>query len=333
MDAITDTTTRYYYDDAQRVLLETDVDASETDVRYFVYGNYIDEVLVMRDVDSTNTVPDGDYFYGHDHLYSVVCLFGAAGNPAERYEYDAYGKVRVLDADFTDDADGLSDVGNPYTFTGRRLDSLDSGRLVLMYYRTRTYDPETGRFLQPDPLGIDQIGGTRNSFNAPKQYEDGMNVYEYVSSNSISFIDPFGLTSCGCTVKRAKADMVISGSFTINAGHEWISCGSDSIGFWPNRDWIIISPDPAEIGGVPAYEEWELEMDKGWFGEKSLKWGSGAGKKCCQASCGDITSCIMASPNPGWRSCSIINNCRRYAQKTISGCCLKKGRKTVNPTP
>lgn len=44
----TSTTTHYYYDD-QRVLLETDYDSgtqSETDVRYFVYGNYIDEVLV-----------------------------------------------------------------------------------------------------------------------------------------------------------------------------------------------------------------------------------------------------------------------------------------------
>lgn len=43
---IAETTTWYYYDD-QRVL-------RETDVRYFVYGNYIVEVLLMADVDNNN---------------------------------------------------------------------------------------------------------------------------------------------------------------------------------------------------------------------------------------------------------------------------------------
>jgi hypothetical protein len=55
------------------VLLETDYDSgtqAETDVRYFVYGNYIDEVLVMADVDSGNGITDGDYYYGHDLSYS-----------------------------------------------------------------------------------------------------------------------------------------------------------------------------------------------------------------------------------------------------------------------
>ncbi|MHC4906035.1 MAG: hypothetical protein ACYTEN_09470, partial [Planctomycetota bacterium] len=53
----TSTTTRYYAacpersrGNDQRVLLETDATAAETDARYFVYGNYIDEVLHMHDV-------------------------------------------------------------------------------------------------------------------------------------------------------------------------------------------------------------------------------------------------------------------------------------------
>ncbi len=74
----TSTATRYYYDD-QRVLLEMDATGTEYDLRYFVYGNYIDEVLVMTDVDSGNAVTDGDYFYAHDHLYSPAALFDAAG--------------------------------------------------------------------------------------------------------------------------------------------------------------------------------------------------------------------------------------------------------------
>lgn len=73
----------------QRVLLETDYDSgtqSETDMRYFVYGNYIDEVLVMADIDggAVNTITDGDYYYGHDHLYSVAALFDDTGAVVER---------------------------------------------------------------------------------------------------------------------------------------------------------------------------------------------------------------------------------------------------------
>ena len=46
MDAIEGTTTRYYYDD-QRVAVQTLVSGGvESDFRYYVFGNTIDEVLV-----------------------------------------------------------------------------------------------------------------------------------------------------------------------------------------------------------------------------------------------------------------------------------------------
>lgn len=53
------TTTRYYYD-GQKVLL--DANGSGTNQRYYVWGNYIDEVLMMRDC-----VGSADYYYGHDN--------------------------------------------------------------------------------------------------------------------------------------------------------------------------------------------------------------------------------------------------------------------------
>ncbi|MBD3350578.1 MAG: hypothetical protein GF364_03730 [Candidatus Lokiarchaeota archaeon] len=139
----------------------------------------------MADVDSTNGITDGDYYYGHDHLYSPVVLFDAAGDVAERVEYDAYGSVRI----FTDgDQDGVwfddpddpvyasSQIGNPYLFTGRRLDIMDSGSLKIYHYRARAYDPETGRFMQRDPMS----------------YIDGMNLYEYVKSQPLMYLDYTG---------------------------------------------------------------------------------------------------------------------------------------------
>ncbi|NLW84175.1 MAG: RHS repeat-associated core domain-containing protein [Phycisphaerae bacterium] len=170
VDAIAGTTRRYYYDD-QRVAVQTQVSGSvETDDRYFVFGNYIDETLLMH-------VDAADLYYAHDHLYSPVALFAANGTVAERYEYDAYGSIQILNSQFL--ILNSSQHGNPYAFTGRERDTLDAGRRTLMYYRARTYDPEIGRFMQRDPL----------------MYVDGMNVYEYVKSSPLKYIDPFGLSS------------------------------------------------------------------------------------------------------------------------------------------
>lgn len=41
----------------------------------------------------------------------------------------------------------------------------------------RYYDPETGRFISPDPSG----------------YQDGPNLYAYVGNNPLNYTDPWGL--------------------------------------------------------------------------------------------------------------------------------------------
>lgn len=163
------TASRYYYDD-QRVVLRTSVNSSgvESDSRSFVFGNYIDEVLIMKNGATT-------YYYAHDHLYSPAALFSSSGAVLERYEYDAYGERTMYTAAWV--VKTASIYGNFYAFTGRELDVLDNGNLNIMYYRARYYDPETGRFMQRDPLGD----------------IDGQNLYEYVSENPVSYSDPLGL--------------------------------------------------------------------------------------------------------------------------------------------
>jgi len=188
VDAITDTTTRYYYDD-QRVVLRTQISGGvELDVRYYVFGNYIDEVLVSV---IPAQAPNQDLYYAHDHLYSPAIMFMPNGTVAERCEYDAYGKVQVLSSDFL--VLSSSQHGNPYAFTGRELDTLDADSLRLMYYRARTYDLETGRFMQRDPHGINPAGGEINAFSFENQYVDGLNIYQYAVSNPLYGGDAFGL--------------------------------------------------------------------------------------------------------------------------------------------
>jgi len=162
---VTSTTTRYYYD-GQRAVVRTLVNTagSEGDTWSFVYGNYIDEVLLM--------IYPGDYycFYAHDHLYSPVTLTFET-SVIERYEFQT-----------------ISNIG----FTGRELDVLDNGSLKIMYYRARYYDLQTGRFTQRDPLGINPAGGIHNPFAVHNQHQEGLNLYEYVKSNSLRNIDPHG---------------------------------------------------------------------------------------------------------------------------------------------
>ncbi len=147
-------TKRYIYD-GEDILLEYD-GANVLQARY-THGPGIDEPIAVTKGGST-------FFYHQDGLGSVTDLTDSAGATAKSYVYDAYGNI--LESPGT--------VDQPYTYTGRELDS-ESG---LMYYRSRYYDPATGRLLQKDPSGF--AGGDPN-------------LYAYVLNNPTFWLDPFGL--------------------------------------------------------------------------------------------------------------------------------------------
>jgi RHS repeat-associated protein len=170
VDSVGGTTSIYYYNDKWQVLSE--YNGSNSPQRWFAYGNYIDEVLMMH----TSTSVVYAKFYVHDHLFSPVALVQRYHlDLKERYEYDAYGNCQIMDISYNPRSSSL--YGNPYYFTGRETDGLDNGDLKIMNYRRRYYDNYTGRFLTHDAL----------------DYEDGMNLYEYVSSNPTRATDPLGL--------------------------------------------------------------------------------------------------------------------------------------------
>jgi len=179
-------TRRYYYNYNWQVLAEYDGAGSYN--KLFIYGNYIDEVLYTQ-----GTGPGTPRYYVHDHLYSPAALVYANGTVLERYEYDAYGNPTIWNADFTAER-ANSNYGNPYLFTGRRVDILDSGSLKIQYNRNRYYDYYSGRWLTHDPLGIVPNAQKPNKYDVIGQYRNGLSLYEYVKSNSYINVDPNGLS-------------------------------------------------------------------------------------------------------------------------------------------
>ena len=164
--------------------------------QYYLWGNYIDEALLKVDTHGTvAAADDDDHYYLHDHLYSTVAVLDDAGNVEERYEYNAYGKATIYDANFTERTETA--IGNDYLFTGRRYDAETGNH----YYRNRYYSQDLGRFLQKDPLGIAPNTFMGNQNFAPKsQYTDGGNLYQYVSSKPLIYNDAIGTMSIGSKI-------------------------------------------------------------------------------------------------------------------------------------
>ena len=94
------------------------------------------------------TDKDGnEYYFNSDALGTTVSVTGAAGNAVNSYTYDPFGNT----------ISASESVANDFEFVGGYgLMANDSGTI---FVRARNYDPETGRWISPDPIGIQ--GGER----------------------------------------------------------------------------------------------------------------------------------------------------------------------------
>ena len=106
------------------------------------------------------------YFYHPDHLGSMSLMTDEQGQVIERIEYAPYGSTSVRE--------GSANV--PHQFTGQRLDLSTN----LYFYHARYYDPQLGRFIQPDP-----------TIQRPGDPQD-LNRYTYARNNPLANVDPTG---------------------------------------------------------------------------------------------------------------------------------------------
>ncbi|MFH8791941.1 RHS repeat-associated core domain-containing protein [Streptomyces sp. NPDC017941] len=101
------------------------------------------------------------YYYLTDALGSVVALADEAGTKVNTYSYSPRGVERAATSE---------KVSQPYRFAGGYQDPTG-----LYHFAARYYDPNIGRFTQPDPSGQEK------------------NPYLYAEGDPVNRIDPSGL--------------------------------------------------------------------------------------------------------------------------------------------
>jgi RHS repeat-associated protein len=120
--------------------------------------DYAPDRLLRSRIPATN-------YYSYDAVYSVDGLISQDGTLSACYAYQPFGDVLY--------SQGSSE--NPFDFIGGL--GVQRDPTALLYMRARYYDPEIGRFLSRDPLGV---------------FSDGMNLYLYAGNDPFRFSDPSG---------------------------------------------------------------------------------------------------------------------------------------------
>ncbi len=140
-----------YTHDGEDVVL----DDVNSDLTTYQNGRGIDNKLKF----SNGTT--GSKFYMKDHLGSTIGTADATGTHRDAVTYDSFGNPSSTTYRWR------------HQFTGREHDPFTG----LQFSRARFYDPQIGRFVSEDPIGLS--GGT--------------NLYGYASNNPQRFTDPSGL--------------------------------------------------------------------------------------------------------------------------------------------
>ena len=140
----------------------------------YVWSPVYVDALVLRDRDTNGDgTLDERLWVVQDANYNVTALFDNSGNVVERYVYDPFGRVTVVDGGWVERSEGTAFAWH-YLHQGGRYDDVSG----LYHFRYRDYSPTLGRWTTQDPLG----------------YAAGdVNLYRYLGNNIPGRVDPSGL--------------------------------------------------------------------------------------------------------------------------------------------
>ena len=154
--------TYYYYDGWN--LIQEGATAAKTD-RVYVHGGRVDEIVASQ--------AEEVVFHHYDARGHCIMLTDRAVRSANStIMMRLGGRISTCHGQPLE----LLNLGNRFLFTGREWIT----DLKLYDYRNRMYQPELGRFLQPDP----------------NQFEAGdYNLYRYCHNDPVNKSDPLGLNA------------------------------------------------------------------------------------------------------------------------------------------
>src|SRR4030066_726729 len=151
---VTQTETRiFHYDLWGNIIAET----NQTGQMLAEYVYLGDQLLAM--------IKPGEavYYFHNDHLGTPQVLTNDSQGVAWKAVYTPFGEA----------VPSIQTVENPFRFPGQYYEQ-ETG---LHYNYFRYYNPQTGRYITPDPIGL----------------EGGINLFTYVAGNAVNFVDPLGL--------------------------------------------------------------------------------------------------------------------------------------------
>ena len=226
------------------------------------------QAAIESEVEATTEKPKdfAVFYYQCDQIGAPQELTDEAGNIVWAVDYKVWGRTSTLEvsATGTDNLDpydlnrfwpggprdlkarsssttqALNEVEQNLRFQGQYFDS-ESG---LHYNRFRYYDPQTGRFVHQDPIGL--LGG--------------MNLFSY-APNPVSWIDEYGLkkkcSTCGGKCKTLTEwlkdfpEILKQAREQFKKNPEWQGIDPDTTHvFYRTKDEVdLIRAKPGESGG------------------------------------------------------------------------------------
>ena len=128
------------------------------------------------------TSSDTSYYYRKNAEGDITHLYSQGGDLLARYEYNAWGEVRVYNrngSDITEGSNYANEIGriNPFRYRGYYYDE----DTKLYYLINRYYDPEVGRFINADDI----------KYLDPETL-GGINLFAYCNNNPVMYVDPMG---------------------------------------------------------------------------------------------------------------------------------------------
>jgi RHS repeat-associated protein len=144
----------FHYDLQGKIISETAIE-----------GNVSVEYIYLNKEPFVKTKSGAIYWYHNDHLGSPIKMTDLTGSVAWDDDFTPFGEP--LGGAIT-----MSMVTNKFRFPGQYYDE----ETDLNYNYFRNYNPVIGRYVEPDPIGL----------------EGGFNLYIYALNNPVTQIDPTG---------------------------------------------------------------------------------------------------------------------------------------------